>query len=149
MKFSLRPATSSDQAKIRALIRQVRINPTQLDWRNFVIAVAPSGEMLGCGQVKSHRDGSRELASIAVVSEYRNQGIARAIIEHLINVHPKPLFLTCRAELGSFYPKWGFRVVEKNEMPPYFRRIHRLANMLMRLSRDDEGLLVMKLQAQG
>jgi len=145
MKFTLRPATQSDQSQIRALIRQARINPMDLDWRHFTIAVSSTGELIGCGQVKYHNDGSRELASIAVLPEYRHEGIASAIITHLINISPLPIYLTCRSELEPFYQRFGFHSITDNEMPPYFTRISRLVRIIIKLSRQDDRLLVMML----
>ena len=142
--FSLRPATSTDFPAIRGLIRLVQINPIDLDWQRFVIAVTPEGEMIGCGQVKPHGDGSRELASIAVTPPWRKRGVARAIIEYLTASEPGTLYLTCRASLGPFYTRFGFKAIEQPEMPPYFRRISRLMKALGVLHVVGEGLLVMK-----
>ncbi len=144
--FTLRAATSDDAAAIRGLIRQVRINPMGLDWRRFVLAVSPEGEMIGCGQVKPHGDGSRELASIAVIPAQRGQGVARAIIQHLLAANPGTLYLTCRASLSPLYTKFGFRVIQEAEMPPYFRRISRLARLMTRWVGD--GLAVMRCEAE-
>jgi len=141
--FTLRPATEDDFPLIKDLIHRVGINPMSLDWHRFVIAVDGSGNMLGCGQLKPHGRDVIELASIAVEPSYQHQGIARGIIEHLIARGPRPLYLTCRSRLGSFYEKWGFRSIESDEMPPYFRRLSRLVNMIG--SFLDEKMLVMKL----
>jgi len=146
MKFTLRPATQSDQNNIRKLIRLVKINPTGLDWCRFVVAVTPTGELIGCGQVKTHGDGSRELASIAVMPEYRNEGIASTLIDHLVNIHPKPLFLTCRSSLETFYQQFQFKTLLESGMPPYFRRMSRLGNIFLKLSRSKDKLLVMQLK---
>jgi amino-acid N-acetyltransferase len=147
MKFTLRSATQSDHRAIRKLIRMVHINPFGLDWRQFVVAVSPTGELIGCGQVKMHQDGSRELASIAVMPDYRNEGVASTIIDHLTNIHPKPLYLTCRANLEPFYERFKFQTIRESEMPPYFRRTSRLVNSLVKLFQKQEGLLVMELPA--
>ena len=144
-EYRLRPAIEADSLKIRDLIHRVQINPMGLDWRRFVVAVNESGTMLGCGQLKRHYGDVIELASIAVEPQYRSQGIARAIIEHLIAQAPRPLYLTCRGSLGSFYEKWGFRATGFDEMPAYFRRLSRLASAMSPLFRNDSGLLVMKL----
>ncbi len=144
--LTLRAATARDSAAIRRLIRRVQINPTGLDWHHFVLATDASGQMLGCGQLKPHRDGTLELASIAVEPAHRGRGIARAIIEHLLALATRPLYLTCRQSLGGFYQQWGFRPLAEAEMPPYFRRLSRLARALMNLARYEEGLLVMVLQ---
>jgi len=141
--FALRTATENDSLLIKDLIHRVGINPMNLDWHRFVIAVDGSGKMLGCGQLKPHGRDVIELASIAVEPSHQHQGVARAIIEHLIARAPRPLYLTCRSRLGSFYEKWGFRSIEPEEMPAYFRRLSRLVNMIG--SFMNEKMLVMKL----
>jgi amino-acid N-acetyltransferase len=147
LSFHLRPAESSDYPEIRALIHSVHINPLGLKWEHFILAVNSQDEMIGCGQVKTHRDGSKELASIAVVPAWRGKGVARAIIEKLIETHPEALYLTCRASLQSFYERFGFSVIETPQMPRYFRRISRLASALGVLRIVNQKLLVMKREA--
>ena len=144
-RFSLRPATEADFPAIRALIRQVRINPTKLDWRRFAVAVNGSGQMIGCAQLKPVPGELTELASLAVLPNYRHQGLARALIEHLLADAPRPVYLTCRSNLGVLYEKFGFRALEADETPAYYRRLQRLAGLLMELARRGETLLVMKL----
>ena len=141
--FSLRPATEADFPAIRELIHVANINPTGLGWRRFVLAVTPDGAIIGCGQVKPHRDSSQELASMAVLPERRRQGVAKAIITLLLTTYPERLYLTCRFSLGPFYEKFGFRVVSEAEIPRYFRRISRLARVMTALRFFKEGLLVM------
>jgi N-acetylglutamate synthase-like GNAT family acetyltransferase len=143
--FSLRLATEADFPEIRALIRQVRINPTGLDWRRFTVAVNGSGEMIACAQLKPVPGGLTELASLAVRPAYRHLGIARSLIEHLLADAPRPVYLTCRSTLGKMYEKFGFRVLETGDMPVYYRRLQRLAGIFMGLTRRNVTLLVMKL----
>lgn len=142
--FILRPALPQDQASIRNLVRIGRINPTGLDWERFVVAVSSEGEVIGCGQIKPHRDGSYELASLVTHPRWRGKGVARALIEHLSASHPGELYLMCRSELGPFYEKFGFRIVQPEEMPRYFRRISRMVKLLEILRREGSSLLVMK-----
>jgi N-acetylglutamate synthase-like GNAT family acetyltransferase len=152
-KFSLRPATKADFPEIKALIRQVRINPLGLDWRRFTVAVdwpvlsvdeGPE-QMIACGQLKPVRGNLTELASLAVRPAYRHQGIARTLIEHLLSDAPRLVYLTCRSDLGAFYEKFDFRRVQQDEMPRYYRRLQRLAGLFMKFSGREETLLVMKL----
>ena len=142
----LRPAAARDFPAISRLIKQVHINQTGLDWHRFVIAVDGKGMLVGCGQLKPHRGGIVELASIAVVPSFRQRGIARLIIEHLLVSAPRPLYLTCRSRLGSFYMKWGFRALVFGEMPPYYRRLARVMSIVGSLFLPDERLLVMVLK---
>ena len=142
--FSLRPATESDFPEIKALIRQVRINPTRLDWHQFTVAVL-GGDMIGCIQLKAVPRDLMELASLAVKPAFRHQGVARALIEHVLANSSRPLYLTCRSGLGTMYTKFGFQVVGEDDMPRYYIRLQRLVNKLMKMKYREETLLVMKL----
>ena len=142
--YILRPATANDFSRIRGLIRSVKINPMGLDWQRFILAVTPQDELIGCGQVKPHGDGTLELSSIAVIPERRGQGIARSIIEQLLAQYPGELYLTCRSGLGPLYEKFGFTPVEPSEMPPYFRRLLKAMAAFKMFFPSGEYLLVMK-----
>lgn len=145
--YRLRTAQASDQEGIRSLIRAVRINPMGIHWQRFVIAVDAADTLIGCGQVKQHGDGSRELASIAVVRSWRKQGVARAIIQHLLQAQPHPLWLTCISRLIPFYTQFGFHeVTDTAEMPLYFRWVCRLYRLFARGKQSQIYLAVMVLR---
>ena len=142
--YFLRSATSEDIPRIRTLVIAAHINPTGLDWKRFVLAIHARAEVIGCGQIKPHRDGSYELASIVVQPDWRGQGVARGIIEHLLAPEEGPLYLMCRSALGPLYEKFGFRVLKHDEMPKYFQRVSRLTSVIEILRKEGETLLVMK-----
>ncbi|OGO15550.1 MAG: hypothetical protein A2Y93_06400 [Chloroflexi bacterium RBG_13_68_17] len=134
-EFRLRPAARSEAAVIRGMIRRARINPIGIDWRRFVVAVDESGSVVGCGQIKPHAGGSRELASIVVAEDWRGRGVARAVIEHLLGVADPPVWLTCRRDLVGLYERFGFREVGPEEpQPDHFRRVRRLFRGLERVA---------------
>ena len=141
--FSLRPAAEEDSPAIHDLIREGQINPTGLDWRRFLLAVTDEGEVIGCGQIKPHQDGSQELASIAVTKTWRGKGVARAVIEALVQDHDGPLYLVCQSSLGVMYEKFGFKPLDESEMPKYFRRLSKIAAFIVPLRKRGETLLVM------
>lgn len=126
--MNIRPATQLDQPTITRIIHDAGINPMSLDWRRFLVA-EDGGAIIGIGQVKPHGDGSRELASIAVIPSRHGQGIARAIIDELLSRESGAVYLTCRDKLESFYARFGFRKIAHNEMPPDLRRLMRLAGI--------------------
>src|SRR5512138_2069609 len=130
--FNLREARREDASAIRRLIWRVRINPTGLDWRRFLLAVDSQDRLLGCGQLKPHRDASVELASIAVQPACRRQGIAQAIILELLARSGRPVFLDCASPLRPFYEQFGFRVIGPEEMPVSFRRQWRWFNRMIK-----------------
>ncbi len=143
-EYFLRPATLTDAVTIRQIISQVQINPMGLNWQRFVLAIDRDGKVIGCGQVKPHSDGSLELASIAVLPEWRGKGIARTIIENLLEKHPARLYLTCRSQLGPLYQKFGFQALQFLDMPPYFKRLSRLVAVFNKLFHQPDHLLVMR-----
>lgn len=142
--FTLRPATEEDSATIRKLVRIGQINPTSLHWKRFVVAENLEGEVIGCGQVKPHGDGSEELASLVVLPDWRGQGVAREIIEHFHSKHPGDLYLMCRAEMGPMYEKFGYRALPSEELPRYFRRIMRMLGFLGHIGSEGNRVLIMK-----
>jgi N-acetylglutamate synthase-like GNAT family acetyltransferase len=148
LAITLRPATAADQKRITAIIREAGINPMDLKWHNFMLAVdEASGEVVGTAQIKTHRDGSRELASIATLPAYQGQGIATQLIEFWLASDAGPLYLTCRAVLGPFYERFGFRGLSEKEMPPYFRRLKKLVKVFEVVA-GEEQLLVMKRESE-
>ena len=130
MSLSLRPATINDQQKIIALINKVRINPRNLNWERFIIA-EDNGVMVGCGQIKPHGDGTKELASIAVEPEYQGKGVGTLIMNALLEREPGELYLTCLRHNVTYYQKFGFRELKFEEFPPDMKRMFRFARVVM------------------
>src|SRR2546422_2146094 len=130
--ITIRPATEADQATVRRIVKEANINPMSLHWPTFVVAEDGS-EIVGVGQVKVHGDGSRELASIAVVPARQSQGIGTAIIKTLLAHESGALHLTCRYQLQGYYERFDFRRLEPAEFPPYFRRMVPVFNTIGRL----------------
>lgn len=141
--MNLRKATAQDQHAIRTLTRQVGNNPLGLDWRRFWVAVDEQDRVIGIGQIKPHRDGSHELASIAVQPAWQKRGVGRQIVVHLLSTAPLPLYLTCRSEMQSFYQPFGFQTVEGGALPAYFRAIDRLFRALRRVFPKLRGPVIM------
>jgi N-acetylglutamate synthase-like GNAT family acetyltransferase len=131
--IAIRSATEADQPTIRRMIKEAKLNRMSLNWPNFVVA-EEDGAIVGVGQVKTHGDGSRELASMAVEPARQGQGIGSAIMKTLIaRERGAMLHLTCRRELGAYYERFGFRRLDATEYPPYFRRLIPIANVVARV----------------
>jgi amino-acid N-acetyltransferase len=134
MPLTLRDATVEDQPTIRQIVRAANINPTGLDWPRFIVAEDGSA-IVGVGQLKPHRDGTRELASIAVMPARRGQGIGTAIIQELLRRERGTVHLTCRSRLQGYYERFGFRRLETRDYPPYFARMLPILNAVGRIFR--------------
>ncbi len=128
--MTIRPATAADEPTIRRLINAANLNRMSLHWPNFVVA-EEGGAIVGVGQVKTHGDRSRELASIAVVPGRQGEGIGSAIIRTLLEREAGGvIYLTCREQLQGYYERFDFRLIEQAEYPPYFRRLIRIINLV-------------------
>jgi N-acetylglutamate synthase-like GNAT family acetyltransferase len=142
--IQIRVARQEDQPVIRRLVLRAHLNPLSLGWRQFRLAVDDRGQVIGCGQVRQHGDGSRELASIIVAEGWRGRGVARAVIERLMAEAGPPLWLTCRSGLKGFYARFGFREADPaDRLPAYLRRMRSLAEALSVLFAREERLAVM------
>ncbi len=145
--ITLRAALASDQKAITAIIRAAHINPFNLHWQRFIVAV-DGDSIVGVGQIKLHKDGSRELASIAVIPAYQHHGIASQIIGALLQGEKVPLYLFCRAPLADFYRRFGFEVVPIQDLPPDLARIHSLGEwfivLLARFNAEKFGIVAMR-----
>jgi N-acetylglutamate synthase-like GNAT family acetyltransferase len=106
---TVRAATAGDAAAIRALVRGApRMNPTGLDWPNFVIAER-EGAVVGTVQLRPAGRGAVELGSLVVRADLRGQGLAgRLVAAALARTGGRVLVITAAAH-AAFYRERGFR----------------------------------------
>jgi hypothetical protein len=52
--------------------------------------------------------------------------VGSAVCRALLERETGPVYLTCRATLETYYARFGFCLTELDDLPPYFRRLHRL-----------------------
>ena len=128
---------------IRRMVRSEHLNPFDLNWRNFLLAVTDTEEIAGCVQIRPHRDGTRELASLVVVKSARGQGLARRLIEAVRAGQSPPLYLMCESTLEPLYRKFGFRPLLPKEMPAHYRRLYQLVQLIKKLTPKSGSLSVM------
>jgi amino-acid N-acetyltransferase len=134
MTISIRPAGAGEQSAIVALVRSEALNPTNLDWRRFTLAL--SGEMIvGAVQVRLNRDGSRELGSLVVKPDLRGQGIAGRLIDAALARVPGQVWAITAAAFTDHYRAWGFVRAEKQPVPRTIRFHHRIGRTMGILNR--------------
>jgi amino-acid N-acetyltransferase len=133
MSTFIRPARAADQGAIRTIVYAARLIPRDLDWRRFLVA-EEDRRIVGVGQVKPHGDGSRELASLAVLRQYQGQGIGGALVEALLAREPGAVHLMCLDRLEPYYERFGFRRLARGDLPPSFGWIGRFAPLIASIS---------------
>ena len=128
MEHLVRRATPADQQIITRLVRQARLNPRSLHWDRFVVAEA-DGDVFGVAQVRRHRDGSLELASLVVRPDARGRGVAGNMIEMLMDGEIGPIFMLTDRRFADHYQRWGFRPVAPSDLPGTMRRQLRIGRL--------------------
>lgn len=142
MPLTLRPAAADDEKKIKALIHEVQINPMNLDWRRFIVA-EDGGEFVGCAQIKPHKDGARELASLAVAPDRQGQGIGTMLVNALLEREQGELYLMCVKENVPYYRRFGFEEVTGRRIPRSLRFYERAGRLLSKITRAS-GISIMR-----
>lgn len=132
MSINIRPARQEDQETIVSYIREAKINPRNLHWQNFLVA-EENGRIVGIRQVKTHAQGTREVASGFVLPEYRRQGISARLMNELLARETGPLYTIVDQKRASYYEQFGFRRVEVSQLPSDFRKEYRISRIVTAL----------------
>ncbi len=144
LAIGIRRATERDQQAIRALVHSERINPTGINWPNFLVAVTGS-RIIGAVQMRKHSDGSRELGSLVVTKEARGHGIASRLIDVLLAEEQEPVWMITAEPYADAYSRWGFEQIEARAAPVKVQRNHlmgRLARIISLVMRRPMRRLV-------
>jgi N-acetylglutamate synthase-like GNAT family acetyltransferase len=143
--ITLRRATADDQAAIRRMVRESGLDPTALRWPHFVVAEY-EGEVVGIGQIRPYRRG-RELGSLVVREDLRGRGIGGRIVERLLENEAGSVYLECAARMTPYYTRFGFREVNRRDVPGPLRIKSTVGNVFARLI--GTRLAVMKREGGG
>lgn len=128
MTVVIRPATEQDQSTIRAMAHKERVNPTHLNWPNFLLAV-DGDTVVGAAQMRKHMDGSRELGTLMVREDARGQAIATRLIDALLARESGPVFMITGDIYAEHYARFGFRRREPAAAPGSVRRNYRMGTL--------------------
>jgi N-acetylglutamate synthase-like GNAT family acetyltransferase len=129
LPFVIRRARRADQLAIRAFIERERLDPNNLHWRNFVVAVA-DGRVVGTAQLREVPGGLCELGSLAVAPELRGRGIASRLIEQLLAEAEGPIEMITSAKFAARYERFGFRRIGRTQAPEPVRRRYLIGQFL-------------------
>jgi N-acetylglutamate synthase-like GNAT family acetyltransferase len=127
--FTIRRAREPDEYAIWSLVRSERLNPLDLDWRRFVLAIDPSG-IVGAVQLRLHDDDSRELGSLVVRHDARSRGVAARLIDALLARVATRVWMITGAAFAAHYARWGFRRIEPSTAPASVRRNYYLGRFI-------------------
>lgn len=129
----IRRATALDQSAIRNLVRGEHLNPTKLNWPNFLVA-AIGDRVIGAVQMRKHTDGSRELGSLVVSKDARGYGIASRLIDRLLASEQGPVWMITTDVWAGSYSRWDFQRIEPQSAPVRVRRNYRIGYLVRFIS---------------
>lgn len=130
--FAIRNARSGDLSTIRRMVLRERMDPTQLETANFLVAVTAEADhprIIGCGQIREY-PGARELGSLVVEPDWRGRGVGSTLVYWLLAGTADEVYLVCRTELVSYYRRFGFEPVDWTELPPALKLKFGLSRLL-------------------
>ena len=127
--YIIRKAVAADEPAICALVRSERLNPNDLHFANFAVAVR-GDELIGATQIKHHRDGSLELGSVVVARPWRGRGISGELIDFVLSKEPRTVHAITRRRHAGHYARWGFETVPSRAAPAKIRFNYRVGSVL-------------------
>jgi amino-acid N-acetyltransferase len=125
---TLRPATLADVAGMETLMAPFVATGDLLPRSNYdlcrhikeyVVAEAPDGTILGTGGLKIYSTGLAEVGGLAVRDDQQGLGLGKALVEAVL-AEARALGLTEVFGLTRkplFFLRLGFRMAEKDEFP--------------------------------
>ncbi len=120
-EISIQPATAEDLPEITALLEASELPTAGLEdhWRTFIVA-RDGKRLVGCGGAEAYHFVAL-IRSIAVVPEYRKQGLGRRLVRQMLDrLASRGLrefyLLTTTAE--DYFKKRGFKTIDRDEVNP-------------------------------
>jgi len=111
--MKLRSAQPSDMENILSIARRYDLDSNDMKAEDFIVA-EERGSIIGFGRLWEH-DGAVELGTIGVVEEHRGKGVAKEIVNGLLDRVgpgrdlPLPVYLTTL--IPSFFEQFGFKTL--------------------------------------
>ncbi len=109
MNLTLRNPSNKEFEQICLHIREYELDNRDLQQQQFTVAIREN-KLVGFGRLRTHPD-CMELCSLGVVTDYRKQGIGKAIVQELIKKAIHSIYLVCI--IPDFFKPFGFRETEK------------------------------------
>lgn len=135
-----RKANSKDMPLILKLINDYSGDDRKLNPDQFILACTEK-IIVGCVRTVQAESDCKELASLAVLPEYRNSGIGTTLIKEILQADTsRPLYLICNKDKSGFYKKHNFKTTHINALPQTLKRDFK------NMKKSDSNLIVMKLE---
>lgn len=137
LNYQLREATEGDRPEINAIYATLGFAPWDPGQDNLLVAVSDD-RVVGCGRLHRYADAV-ELGGMYVHPNFRGQGIARTMLESLVNLlGDEACYCMPFDHLSHFYAQFGFASCDETGIPQviaekvsYFRDVYLHPTVLM------------------
>lgn len=142
--LTIRPASQADLPWVNEQYQIINFLPSDLD-TDYVAIAEWEGSPCGLGRLVRLPGGHEELGGIYVFDGFRQKGIARHIVGHLLEQRNEqsPLWCIPFRHLSSFYESFGFEPVtlSRYDIPP---AVAKKINWCDQTQKSSVSLLLMK-----
>lgn len=136
-------ASDQDLPQIKSLIDAVKGDSNNLLSDQFILA-KDGQKIIGCVRTIKIGSNYKGLASLAVLPEYRNQGVGAELVKRVISKDlSRPIYLICFAEREKFYNKNNFKVINPNDLPEILQEEYK--RITSNYTDPKVGIIAMKL----
>lgn len=119
---SFSDATEADLPQIKDLIDSVKGDSNNLKAEEFIVA-HDGGKIIGCVRTINVDLNFHRMESLAVLSEYRGQGIGGELVKKIITKDKiRPIYLICFAEREKFYNINNFQKINPDDLPEVLQK---------------------------
>lgn len=141
--ISFSDAVETDLPQIKNLIDSVKGDSNNLKSEEFI--VAHDGEkIIGCVRTIEIDSNYHRLESLAVLPEYRSQGIGGELVKRIIAKDQiRPIYLICFAEREKFYNKNNFQKTNLDDLPEVLQKDY--LRIKSNYTDPEIGIIAMKL----
>ena len=116
MNVKYRKAEIDDMSEILDILNGVSGDVEDAKPKQFLVA-EDGNRIIGCVRIKNV-GGYSLAASLAVLPNYRKKGIGTTLIEKIMKEDiKKPVYLFSNKKNEEFYKKFGFEIVETEDLP--------------------------------
>ncbi len=110
MNLVLKIPNETEFNQVCSFIAAFELDNRELKQEQFIIALREK-ILVGFGRLRKHNDCT-ELCSLGVVTNYRRQGIGKALVKALIQQEKPNLYLVCI--IPNFFIPIGFKTISEN-----------------------------------
>ena len=105
----LRTPDSKEFEEIISFIEKFELDNRDLQQHQFTAAFL-EGNIVGFGRIREHENCS-EICSLGTLSNYRNRGISKMIIQDLLKKAKQEIYIVCI--IPDYFKQYGFEIVEE------------------------------------